>query len=199
MGEAPRLSDRFTLLVPVDPAGLGLLDPLHLGGLLLRPKIEHHLTVFNYPIGKLLRKACTAAPALRGAIDAAAAAVDWSHAPEGVYVHLEKTLGLHGKEDLHTIIARVAAPVAPFFASARALVAAACPPGEVGDLLAALESPPPPHITLYTNDPDRKEGIGLNRAADLEAALARAKGGGDGVRATLLGPDVRVRGSRGPY
>ena len=51
----------------------------------------------------------------------------------------------------------------------------------LGEVLAGLLAPPPPHVTLYTSDPAGKNGIGLNYIAELDDAITRA-GRRDGAR-----------------
>ena len=167
------LSERGSLIVPVPRERFELKDRVEVGGLALHPKTELHLTVFNYGIGKLVKKACDADPRLRAAIDERARRFDWALRVTGPYLKLER-------DRLTTVVVRVDARVAEFFAEIRAQVG----PGELAE---ALRHPGPPHVTLYTSDPEGKAGIGLNTLAALDAALERARTGETtGLRATEL-------------
>lgn len=178
------LSDACTLILPVPLESLGEVAAsaaASLGEILLVRKKEHHLTVFGYPIGKALKKAIAAEPALRAEIDAAIAAFDWTVKIGRGLVHLERA---NPSGVLHTVIVRAEADLAGFFARVHALVVERTPDQTV--LSTLLETAPPPHVTLYTSDPAGAAGIGLTSEAELAAALARAGSGEAGLVARAL-------------
>jgi hypothetical protein len=183
----PVLNERGSMIVPVDRAALPAYpEHLQLGALALRRKEEHHFTVFNYAIGKLIKKAA----ALGDGINAIAAAHDWSFRLAEQHFHLVKD-GEAPLPPLHTVIVLVEADLRGFFAHVRELVVAG---GEFPQLAAALEQPGPPHITLYTSDPTGKAGIGINTVAELVESIARATAASPapGLRAYRLAPGVVV-------
>lgn len=180
-GEGLALSGANTLIVPVALESLGEVaarPAVSLGGLTLVRKKEHHVTVFGFPIGKVLKKAFAAEPSLRAAIDGAIASFDWTIRVGTDLFHLERA---NDKGVLHTVIVSVEADLAGVFASVRGIVAEHAP-GQA-ELLALLEASPPPHVTLYTSDPGGGAGIGLVSEAELAAALARSASGEEGLRA----------------
>jgi hypothetical protein len=156
-------------------------------GTTLARKAELHMTVFNYTLGKLLRRAIVAQPRLEAAINQEAAAFAWEIAPRDGFYHLVNDTP--GKPPLQTVICTVDAPVASFYHATRELVGedAANSP-ELQELTDALATPPPPHVTLYTSDPKGVQGIGLNTVAELEAAvrLAETPAAPPGLRAFPL-------------
>jgi hypothetical protein len=158
----PQLSERGSMIAPlahtdVDAALGGLAPTMTLGAeLTLYRKAEHHLTVLNYGIGKLIAKAPAS---VRDGVNAVAARWDWT-------VGLRRELVRLTKKDLTTVVALADADLAGFYAALAAL------DGVGPELAAALGSPPPPHVTLYTSDPAGKNGIGLNTVAELDDALA---------------------------
>lgn len=193
-GTAPRLSDRGSMIWPLPWAAMGpyadAAERLALGRIALTRKAEIHATIFNYGLGKHLAKVCAARPSLAAAIDAAAATWPWALVPGDVLFHLVQTAP--GKEPLGTIVVLVDAPIAGFYEKVHGLVAAsgdqAEPAAAAG--LAGLAAPLPPHVTLYTTDPTGKAGIGLNSAAELDLAVARA-GFREGAQAELA-PALRA-------
>jgi len=167
----PQLSERGTLIIPVERAALAFLrESLALGELGLVPKAEHHFTVFGFSIGKHIHKA---RGVLGAWLDAEAEKWDWGFTLGRQCFHLRQP----APRALDTVVVRIEAKIAEFFARAEAEARAR---GVSAELVAALAAPPPPHITLYTSDPEGKAGIGLNRVADLEAAIARGKAGDAG-------------------
>ena len=167
------LSERGSLVVPVRRARFELKDRVEVDGQTLHPKAELHLTVFNHAIGKLLKRACEADPSLRAAIDALAARFDWGLKVTGPYLKLEH-------DRLTTVAVRVDARVGDFFEAVRQRV-------QDEALAEALRHPGPPHVTLYTSDPQGMAGIGLNTEAELETALERGRSGEkEGLRAREL-------------
>ncbi len=175
------LSGANTLIVPVALESLGEVAArasVALGELVLVRKKEHHVTVFGFPIGKVLKKAFAAEPSLRAEIDGALASFDWTIRVGGDLLHLERA---NEKGVLHTVIVAVEADLAGVFAGVRRIVAERAP-GQA-ELLGVLEASPPPHVTLYTSDPAGGAGIGLVSEAELAAALARGASGEEGLRA----------------
>jgi hypothetical protein len=174
--EPIQLTDRFSMIVPVELAQLASLGELphrlSLGRLELRRKAEHHVTVINYALGKHLKKACEARPGAREAIDAAAAGWDWRFWPGDVFFHLHQTA--EGKPPLDTVVVMIEAPIARFYLRVRELLMESGKDG-LSDVLTGLLAPPPPHVTLYTSDPEGKAGIGLNQIAELDDAITRAQ------------------------
>ena len=167
------LSEKGSLIVPVAKELFGLKDAVKDGDADLRPKAELHMTVFNFGIGRLVHKACAAEAGLKDAIETLARAHDWGLRVTGPYLRLRR-------DKLTTIVVQVEAAIADFFAAVREKTGHA-------ELREALRHPGPPHVTLYTSDPEGKAGIGLNTEAELEAALERGKtGDGTGLRAWLL-------------
>jgi len=157
----PQLSERGSMIAAlahadVDAALGGVAPTLALGELSLVRKSEHHLTILNYGIGKLIAKA----PAVvRDGVNAVAARWDWT-------VGLRRELVRLTKKDLTTVVALADADLAGFYAAVAAL------DGVTPELTAALGAPPPPHVTVWTSAPAGKNGIGLNTVAELEDALA---------------------------
>jgi 2'-5' RNA ligase len=170
------LSEKGSLIVPVAKELFGLKDGVQDGEAELRPKAELHLTVFNFGIGRLVHKACEAEPGLKDTIEGLARGFDWSLRVTGPYLRLRR-------DKLTTIVVQVEAGIADFFAAVREKT-------QHPELREALRHPGPPHVTLYTSDPEGKAGIGLNTDVELEAALERGKSGAAaGLRAwTLAGP-----------
>lgn len=185
-GGSLALSGANTLVVPVELEALGDVAAraaVSLGGVTLVRKKEHHVTVFGFPIGKVLKTAFAAEPSLRSEIDVALASFAWAMRVGRDLFHLERT---NEKGALHTIIVAVDADVAGIFARVRSVVAERA--AAQTSLLAILEASPPPHVTLYTSDPAGGAGIGLVSEAELTAALARDASGEEG--------DGRVRARR---
>ncbi|MCC6999634.1 MAG: hypothetical protein IT370_33825 [Deltaproteobacteria bacterium] len=166
------ISERGTLIIPIGRAALPFLKdewgyaPL---GLTLWPKAEHHFTVFGFSIGKHLGKA-RALPGFIDWVNARIAAHDWSWQLGQQCYHLRQP----APRALDTVVVRIEARIAEFFAVVEAEARAR---GARPELLEALAAPPPPHVTLYTSDREGKQGIGLNRVADLDAAIARGRAG----------------------
>jgi hypothetical protein len=191
------ISERGSMIVPVSlaifgdlPAELVLAD-----GTKLTRKAELHMTVFNYALGKLLKKAFASQPRLETALNQEAAAFAWKIEPTDTFYHLVNDTP--GKPALQTVVCTVDAQVASFYHAARELVgedAANAP--ELQVLKDALLTPPPPHVTLYTSDAKGIQGIGLNTVAELEAAigLAETPAAPPGLRAFRL-PSAVIRGS----
>jgi hypothetical protein len=183
------LSERGSMIVHVTFETFGALAAeLTLpDGTTLTRKAELHLTVFNYALGKLLRRAITAQPRLESAINHEAAAFAWTIRPRDTVYHLANDTP--GKPPLQTVVQLVDAPIASFYHATRELVGedAANSP-ELQELKDALGTPPPPHVTLYTSDPKGVQGIGLNTVAELEAAvrLAETPAAPPGLRAFPL-------------
>jgi hypothetical protein len=166
-----QLTKQSSLIVPVH---LDALPPeLSLGALRFHAKKEHHLTVFGFSIGKLLRAAEKAEPGHAQRVDAVAGSFDWAVVLEHRFYHLVRT-----KPDgsvLQTIIVTASARVDAFFDEVRKAMGA--PPfasEAVQDFFVALTNPPPPHVTLYTSDAEGLAGIGLNTRAELEDAVGCA-------------------------
>jgi hypothetical protein len=162
------LSDRCTLLVPVEASRLPFPASVVADGVTLVRKAEHHITVFGFDIGRAIAKAPTAKAEMADLI----AAADWSWSlpepPVLLRLHRDKP------KDLQTVVVLVDAPgIAAFFEEcARAF------PG------ITEWDPPPPHVTLYTSDPAGKDGIGLRRPSDIDEAKKRgAAGETTGLRA----------------
>jgi hypothetical protein len=172
------LSDRCTLLVPVEASRLPFPASVEVGGVTLVRKTEHHITVFGFDIGRVLGAAIGKAPAIKGAIAELVAAADWSwslpESPTMVRLHRDKP------KDLQTVVVFVDAPgIAAFFGECARVL-----PDVAGGVALPKWDPPPPHVTLYTSDPAGKDGIGLRRPSDVEAARARgAAGETTGLRA----------------
>lgn len=162
---------------------------LQLGGVRFTRKAEHHFTVLNYGIGKHVAKLVGAKPELRHEIDDKAASWAWELSLSDVFYHLVQDTP--GKPRLQTIVVLANAAIAPFYAWLRARVAEI---PEAGALAEGLATPPPPHVTLYTSDPEGRQGIGLNRVAELEDAIKRASAnpdeGAPGLRAYRLHHDL---------
>jgi hypothetical protein len=178
--ERPALSERGSMIVAL-PAGLvhgerPFAATLALGALALTRKAELHYTAINFALGKHVAKVCAAHGEARQAIDAVIAAHDWSFALREELVHLCKP---GGPADLHTIVVRIDADLAGFYAAVATALRGRLDPAEphAAALLAGLATPPPPHITIYTSDPAGERGIGLNTAAELDAALDRGRAG----------------------
>lgn len=175
------LSPSATLIVPVDPRIFGALsarESIVVAGVTFVRKQEHHLTVLGYSIGKPLGKAFKKSDELRSAMDALLVSHDLSVAAGDEVYRLRRA-----KDDavLETIIATARADLAGFYRAARDIVERLAP--SEAALLAALASPPPPHVTLYTSDPAGLAGIGLHAEGDLDAALARGATNEEGLQA----------------
>jgi hypothetical protein len=191
------IGERGSLIVPVPLAAFGELpgELVLPDGTRLTRKVELHMTVFNYALGKLLRKAFASQARLETAINQEAAAFDWKLRPGDTFYHLVKNTP--DKPPLQTVVTTVDAALASFYHAAHELVgedAANAP--ELQVLKDALTTPPPPHVTLYTSDPKGVQGIALNTVAELEAAIALAEtpAAPPGLRAFRL-PPALVRGS----
>jgi hypothetical protein len=153
------LTPAGTMIVPVSHALFGdLPERTSARGVPLVRKAELHMTVFNFALGRRIKQAVDADPGFGAAINACAATFAWQIKPTGRYYALLKA-------ELLTVVTLVDASIWLFYANVRALTT-----GE-GPLRDALELPPPPHVTLYTSDPEGKKGIGLNTAHELEQAL----------------------------
>ena len=190
------LSERGSMILPVPLALFGALpEQIVVGGAPLVRKAELHMTVFNYAIGKLIKKAIVSQPRLETAINQEADSFDFHLAPAATLYHLVNDTP--GKPPLQTVVQAVDATIASFYHATREIIgedAAEAP--ELRALLDALHTPPPPHVTLYTSDPKGVQGIGLNTVAELDAALALAEtpAGPPRLRAYRLQSDV-VRGT----
>ncbi len=190
-----QLTKQYSLIVPVHLEGVR--PELRLGEVVFFAKKEHHLTVFGFSLGKVLRAAEKAEPGLAVQVNELAASFDWAIevVPRFIQLVREKPDG----SVLQTVIVRANARVEAFYDEVRKRVGP--PPSAqeaVRDYFVALTNPPPPHVTLYTTDPEGLAGIGLNTRAELEEALARAvEGQGGGLAAYGLAPavvgDVSVR------
>jgi hypothetical protein len=195
------LTERGSLIVPVADevvdalAPGGLVPALALGRLMLQRKTEHHLTVLNFGIGRLVKKVLDVVPPLRGEIDALARGWPFALRLQDVFYHLAQDLP--DRPHLSTVVVMAEADLAGFYARLAARVRALDAPPAAA-LAEALGAPPPPHVTLYTSDPEGKAGIGLNQVAELEAARARAADphddGAPALRAYRLHAQV-VRGA----
>lgn len=172
------LSDRCTLLVPVEAARLPFPASAEVGGVTLVRKTEHHITVFGFDIGKVLGAAIGKAPAIKGAVAELVADADFSWSLPDVPVmwrlHRDKP------KDLQTVVVPVDAPgIAAFFGECARVL-----PEVAGEVVLPQWDPPPPHVTLYTSDAAGKDGIGLRRPSDIEKARERgAAGETTGLRA----------------
>jgi hypothetical protein len=169
------LSERGSMIIPVERAQVDPLDEeLSLGHVRFKRKTEHHMTVLNYGIGKLINKAIAQKPELRDHINGLAAGWAWNIQVGKLFHHLVK-------DKLHTIVVMIDADLAGFYDKLRAQSAML----GLTELADALVDPPPPHITLYTSDPEGKAGIGLNRVRELDEALAKGPDA-SGLRAFRL-------------
>jgi hypothetical protein len=179
------LSERGSMIVPVAHEVVGEVArhaELQLGGTRFVRKQEHHFTVLNYGIGKHIAKLSAAA---REEINTLAKSWTWHLSLRRDFFHLVQDAP--GKPRLQTIVVLADAAIARFYAELRSRAAG----WESPALVEALAFPPPPHITLYTSDPDGRQGIGLNRVSEFEGAISRAaEGDGPGLRAYRLHPDV---------
>ena len=147
------LSERGSLIVPVPHDRLPIPTELTVEGERLVRKAEHHMTVLGYAVGKKIRQAQKARPDLAPAIQALIDGASFDFRMTDRLVHLTQPT-------LRTVVVLVEAPgIEAFF-------------GAMAELL-DVGGTPPPHITLYTSDPEGKAGIGLNTVADLKAALER--------------------------
>jgi hypothetical protein len=183
---SPQLSARFSLIVPVALAGVEA--ELRVGAVRMVAKKEHHLTVFGFSVGKVLRKAIEVRPGLGAEVDALASSFDWGIALVPRFVHLARP---EKGGTLQTAIVRATARVDAFYGEVRSLLQAGAAEEGLHDLDTVLRSPPPPHVTLYTTDPEGLAGIGLNTHAELEEALARGAAAETGALAAYpLGPGV---------
>jgi hypothetical protein len=194
----PQLSDRHTLLLPVHLQGLEA--ELRLDAVRMVPKKEHHLTVFGFAAGKVIARVLAAEPGLRDRINGLAGSFDWAVALQPQFVHLARPEPAarpgqgSGRKDkgggmLQTVIVRANARLPEFYEEvSRFLVSQDGPSGELRALLA---QPPPPHVTLYTTDPEGLAGIGLNTVRELDEALERgAAGDVSRLAAYVLAPGV---------
>jgi hypothetical protein len=172
------LSDRCTLLVPVEAERLPFPGSVLVDGVTLVRKAEHHITVFGFDIGKVLKAAIGKVPALDGAIADLVAGADfsWSLPASPVLWRLHRDK----PKDLQTVVVLVDAPgIAAFFGECARVL-----PEAAGGVALPQWDPPPPHVTLYTSDPAGKDGIGLRRPSDIDDARARgAAGETTGLRA----------------
>ncbi len=179
------LSDRGSLIVPVERALFDPLDEeLSLGQVRFKRKVEHHMTVLNYGIGKHVKQAIAKHPELRAVIEKLAVEHPWNIRIGDVFHHVVQDSP--GKPRLQTIVVMIDADISGFFERLRAQVS-------YPELVEALAFPPPPHVTLYTADPEGKAGIGLNRVSELEGALDKAADPEDtspGLRAYRLHSSV---------
>jgi hypothetical protein len=136
---------------------------MQLGDVVLVPKAEHHITVFGFRIGRLLLAAMNDELRLRPRIETHVVTTDWTWRRLGKLITLERDV----PKPLSTVVELVSAPIALFYSAVAGDVDAERWP----ELAAALASPPPPHITLYTSDKKGADAIGLDRSEDLETAL----------------------------
>ncbi len=184
MTGALSLSDRGTLIVPVQLSELGFVaesPTLALGRLSLTRKREHHLTVLGYSIGKHVKKAVMADASLAEDLNELIRTFDFTMRLGDRVFHLVQ---VNDKGRLDTVIVTAEADLAGFFAAAQALLLARGISD--GPLFAGLGAPPPPHVTLYTSDPEGVLGIGLNATEDLASAIARVGTDDVGLRAYRL-------------
>jgi hypothetical protein len=186
------LHDKGSMIVPVAFELFGPLpEQITVGGTPLVRKVELHVTVFNHGIGKLLRRAIDEQPRLETAINQEAARFSWKIKPRDAYYHLLNETP--GKPALQTVVVMVDAQVSGFYHLTRELVGAdAADSPDLLELKEALGRPPPPHVTLYTSDPNGVQGIALNSVAELDAAVALAgtPAGPPGLRAYKLPSDA---------
>jgi hypothetical protein len=174
------LTDRGTLILPIRSEPLDLPETFHIGRVGLVRKAELHVTVFNYPIGKLVKKLGKTREGLAELIEGEARKTAWAFSSTGALVHLVQET----PRPLQTLVALLDAPALPAFFDAIRAEILAHPGPDAAELADALTRPPPPHVTLFTSDPDGKAGIGLNTAAALDEAARRSRGDA-GVPAAL--------------
>jgi hypothetical protein len=174
------LAKQNTLIIPVHLEGLQ--PELNLKSVRLVRKKEHHLTVFGFPAGKVLKRAFAADTGLSARIDELAASFDWAIelVPRFYLLSRRKPEGT-----LQTVIVRANARVDAFYEQVRAFGTA------LEELQALLAAPPPPHVTLYTTDAEGLAGIGLNTQRELDDAIAAGVAeNATGLAAYLLAPGV---------
>lgn len=164
----PALSDKGTLLLKVPTEELKLKSIVTIDDKVFVPKAEHHITIFGYRTGRLLLATAEGDEGLRHRIEFLIRHVEWSWSRNGFFFELERDK----PKPISTIIELVRVPVARFYEMAAKEVDAAKWP----ELSAALRSPPPPHITLYTTDKKGVDGIGVDSSDDLKLALNACAG-----------------------
>jgi hypothetical protein len=162
------MSEKGTLIISIPPIAETITTPeLSIGHLRMLSKAEQHITVFNYRIGSKIIEASVNAPDLIPRINEAVARTDWRFNRIGVYYLLSRNT-------LHTIVELLDVPAFDYFYKAVATLV----PNNCQDLLEDLSLGPVPHVTLYTTDPDRKAGIGINDTQELaRGVLATTHGG----------------------
>lgn len=165
---APTLSEKGTLLLSVPTEELELKSIVTVDDKVFVPKAEHHITIFGYRMGRLLLATAQGDEGLRHRIEFLIRHVEWSWSRNGFFFALERDK----PKPISTIIELVRAPVEKFYE----LVAKEVDAARWPELSAALRSPPPPHITLYTTDKKGVDGIGVDSSDDLKLALNACSG-----------------------
>lgn len=191
MAEVVRPPDH-TLLAPVPREDFALAPWIEQDGVRFVRKVELHITVFDSRIGASLAAAIAVRPVLGPAYEQLLAAADfgWTPCDPPRWWRLQRD----EPSPLQTIVAEVDAPgVAAFFAACAGELGAIA-----GDVQLPTWQPPPTHVTLYTSDPQGKQGIGLHAPKDLEQAARRGQDGDtSGLRAFRVAP-IAPRDARSP-
>lgn len=156
--EAPRVDDtEGTILLPISKGSLILpSQSLLLDGMEFSQKPELHITLVGRKIGQTLVAAGSGKGLVFGAIRELAAQMAWSILRSGRFVQLHKEKPVEGSSktiNARSIVELVDLPGASDFFK------------ELSQIAGSEITPPPFHITIYTNtDP---EGIGVSSEADL--------------------------------
>src|SRR4051812_24602932 len=99
-----KLSDSGTMIIPVTQVAFG---EAVIGHINMFAKHEQHITVFNYPVGKLIMQSNRNCPSLVSDIEELVNNTDWSFQRTGKYYLMER-----GREigELYTIIELIHVP-----------------------------------------------------------------------------------------
>jgi hypothetical protein len=161
-----RLTDDYTLILPVPPELYPKLGTVRLGPVELRPKVELHMTVFGYSHAKSIKTAIEKEPALREVVNEAVAQTSWVMEPTSEYLLLRRAK--KDKPVLYTVVNLLTLPTAASERLCERL------PLLFAELLSSAILVP--HVTLLTSDPEGKYGVGINSRAELDFALGRREG-----------------------
>lgn len=152
-----KLGDSGNLIIPVTQIAFG---EIILGHIRMYAKQEQHITVFNYPVGRLIMQAYRSSTDVLNDIEEIVNNTDWSFHRTSNYYLLER-----GRDvgELYTIAELLHVPAMDEFYKMVARIV----PRDAQDLIEMLLREPAPHVTLYTSDHEGRAGIGINSLSEL--------------------------------